>query len=198
MRRLATIIACVAWLGGIVAGMRKMAEYEATAGRAAAAPSSWPSGTRVMRGGARPTLLLFAHPHCPCTRSSIAELASLVTRVGPRAAITVLFYKPSTFGPGWERSDLWRSAEAIPGATVLCDVDGVEAHRFGAATSGQALFYDAAGRVLFRGGITGARGQLGDNAGIRAIASLLTSGSAACSTTPVYGCSLLGGAAGRE
>ena len=48
---------------------------------------------------------------------------------------------------------------------MLRDDDGAEARRFGAETSGQTLLYDARGALAFSGGITGARGHAGDNAG---------------------------------
>jgi hypothetical protein len=75
--------------------------------------------------------------------------------------------------------------------TVLDDVDGTEARRFGALTSGQVVVYDADGRLRFSGGITPARGHAGDNAGRSAIIALLEGASSASVETPVFGCSLL-------
>jgi hypothetical protein len=46
-----------------------------------------------------------------------------------------------------------------PAQRARADAEGVEMHRFGALTSGQTLVYDAAGRLLFSGGITASRGQ---------------------------------------
>ena len=77
------------------------------------------------------------------------------------------------------------------------DLDGVEAQRFGAATSGQAFLYNQAGALLFKGGITASRGHSGDNLGRDAVVDLVTSGVASVSAAPVFGCSLLG-ARGRR
>jgi len=74
---------------------------------------------------------------------------------------------------------------------VSVDVDGVEARRFGVATSGSTLLYDAAGNLLFLGGITGARGHSGDNAGMSAVLAGIRTGCADPDQTPVFGCSLL-------
>jgi hypothetical protein len=102
----------------------------------------------------------------------------------------VLFVKPSDFPDGWEKTDLLAGAAAIPGVTVVRDDEGVEAGRFRAATSGQTMLYDAAGKLLFSGGITSARGHEGDNAGRAAVVSLLTTGEAGREGTPVFGCPL--------
>jgi hypothetical protein len=84
---------------------------------------------------------------------------------------------------------LRRSAAAIPGVTVLSDVDGVEAGRFGSLTSGHTFLFDSAGRLLFSGGITGARGHAGENVGENAVVSLINNGSSQRDRTLVYGCS---------
>jgi hypothetical protein len=73
---------------------------------------------------------------------------------------------------------------------MVHDHDGVEARRFGAATSGQVILYDARGTLLFSGGITPARGHSGDSTGRDAILALLIDGSSEASETPVFGCSL--------
>jgi hypothetical protein len=72
----------------------------------------------------------------------------------------------------------------------MIDDEGAEANRFHAATSGQTLLYDADGRLLFSGGITGSRGHAGDNAGENAIVSWVNSGAAARTETSVFGCAL--------
>jgi len=74
---------------------------------------------------------------------------------------------------------------------VMRDDDGVEAARFGAATSGQVILYDRDGGLLFTGGITASRGHAGDNDGRNAIVSLLGRGRETRHSSPVFGCSLL-------
>jgi len=114
-----------------------------------------------------------------------------MARAGDRLTADVLFVTPPGASGGWEATDLWRGAAAIPGVTVVDDLDGVEARRFGALTSGQVLLYDAGGQLRFSGGITPARGHAGDNAGRSAIVALVESASSAPVETPVFGCSLL-------
>jgi hypothetical protein len=113
-----------------------------------------------------------------------------MTRCQGSVTAYVLFFKPKDFPDDWEKTDLWYSAAAIPGVSVLQDEDGLEAHRFHAATSGQTLVYGAEGPLLFSGGITASRGHSGDNAGRSAIVALLNEGSARQTETFTFGCSL--------
>jgi hypothetical protein len=179
------------WLAGIGAGLKILWRYENAPGVAAAAPRFWPADSRLQRASGRATLVMLAHPHCPCTRASIGELALLMAQCQGRVETQVVFYQPDGFAEDWARTDLWHSAAIIPGVTVQQDTGGIEARRFQAETSGQALLYDAAGRLIFSGGITGSRGHSGDNAGRSAIISLLTKGQAEHNQTFVFGCSLV-------
>ncbi len=73
---------------------------------------------------------------------------------------------------------------------MLADRDGRDARLFDAHTSGQALLYDASGRLVFKGGITASRGGYGQNAGADAILALTAGVVPKRSLTPVFGCSL--------
>jgi hypothetical protein len=90
----------------------------------------------------------------------------------------------------WHDTDLLDSATRIPGVKALVDEDGIEAARFGAATSGQVVLYDQDARLLFRGGITQSRGHVGANAGSDAIESLVNKGAADRDDSLVFGCPL--------
>jgi hypothetical protein len=189
--RLLPGIAGALWLAAVGGGSAMLWTYTTAAGVAATPPSTWPRDSRIQARADRATLVMLAHPHCPCTRASIEELDRLMARAGDRVTAHILFVAPPGAPDGWDATDLWRSAAAIPGVTVLHDADGEEAHRFHAATSGQVILYDAAGRLRFSGGITAARGHAGDNRGRTAIVELLEGGSSAAHETPMFGCSLL-------
>lgn len=179
------------WLLGVGAGLWLLATYASTPGVAAAAPERWPAESRLTHTPGRATLIMIAHPYCPCTRASIGELDRLLAQAqGAAVDAYVLFLKPSTMGENWEQTDLWRTAAAMPGVRVIADDDGREAQAFGTATSGQTLLYDPAGRLVFSGGITAARGHSGDNPGRSAVVSLLMTAAADSTSSPVYGCPL--------
>ncbi|GHG86664.1 RedB protein [Comamonas sp. JC664] len=186
------LLAGALWLGGVTVGSLALARYALTPGESLAPPSRWPTGTEVPRVEGRPTLVMLAHPLCPCTRASIGELAVVMAKARGRLDAFVLFLKPEGTGQAWEQGELWRSAGAIPGVTVLRDAGGVQAERFGAVTSGHVLFYDADGALRFQGGITSARGHAGDNAGRAAVEALLAEEApvAERTTHAVFGCEL--------
>ena len=133
---------------------------------------------------------MLAHPQCSCTRASLDELAEALARATNQPRTYVLFLKPDGFSADWAQSDLWKIAAKLPNVTVVRDDDGAEARRFGVSTSGSTLLYDTSGALVFSGGITGARAHRGDNAGRQAIVDLLNHGTAASTTTNVFGCSL--------
>lgn len=184
------------WSALVAAGAVRLWAYDAAAGVPAHPPTDWPADAHIVRNAGKATLVLLVHPHCPCSRATIGELAKLMTHCGGRLATTVLMLQPAGRSDNWVHTDLWSSAAAIPGVTVLADRQGTESRRFGAATSGQSLLYSADGRLLFAGGITESRGHSGDNAGRSAIESLvMTTGSRSArgpARAPVYGCPLFG------
>ena len=184
-----TALLAVAWAGGAVVGARVLLKYETQPGDVGGTPSAWPSSSAIQLAQDRPTLVVLAHPQCPCTRASIAELAQIMARVQGKVRAYVLFYTPQGSSADWENTDTRRSAARIPGVTVLSDVDGAEAQRFGAETSGHTFLFDPGGRLLFNGGITASRGHAGDNAGERAIVSLINDHVSSPAHTFVFGCS---------
>ncbi len=164
--------------------------YENSPGVGAQPPARWPTDSRIQRAPNQATLVMLAHPHCPCTRATIGELALLMAHTQGRVTAYVLFLKPAGFDDDWEKTDLWRSAASIPGVHAIIDDGGAEARRFHAATSGQTILYDAEGRLMFSGGITGSRGHSGDNAGRSAVVSLINARASERTETLVFGCPL--------
>jgi len=183
----------ITWIAAVAFGLRSLFQYENTPGSVGVLAQEWPN-TQIERATDRPTLLMVAHPRCPCTVASVAELARIMARLQGRVAACVLLVKPNGSGPDWEDTNLRRSAEAIPGVKVIFDPDGVEARRFGAETSGHTLLFGANGHLLFNGGITASRGHAGDNAGESAIVALVNNQTPARTRTLVFGCSLVNSA----
>lgn len=195
-RRQAGLAAALLVWGGVTAGGAVfLARYDATAGAFARAADRWPEGSTIDLDPRRPTLVTIVHPRCACSRATIRELSRLMSRLGDRVAARIVVAVPGAAGDDWLRTDLVESARAVPGAAVLVDAGRIEAARFGALTSGQTFLYSPAGRLLFTGGITSARGHDGDNDGAQRIAAILTSApggplDGAIAVTPVFGCEI--------
>jgi hypothetical protein len=185
-----TVLFAIAWTAAVAYGTGRLLTYESAPGRIGATPAEWPATSRIQRASDRATLVMLAHPRCPCTRASIDELAKIMARIQGRVSAYVVFLKPQGSGADWDDTGLRRTAAEIPCVTVLSDVDGAEAQRFGAETSGHTLLFDAGGHLLFSGGITQSRGHSGDNTGESAIVSLVNNHAAEQTRTFVFGCSL--------
>ncbi len=172
-------VATAAWAVAALAGIGALGAYAALPGSAGAAAPHWPGASRVPRPAGRPALLLFVDARCPCAAASLGELARLLGRgPGPVDAFIVA-------------SGDVRAAGPVAGASLVADPRAEEAGRFGVATSGHVLLFDADGRLLFSGGITPARGHRGDSFGGAAVAARLA-GLPAPSEAPVFGCTIEG------
>lgn len=185
----------MAWKTGlwgvlVIGGFAQLLRYSATAGEGDTGRLQWPADTSLARIENRPALVVFLHPACPCSRATMEELSRLLVWTGSDVDITTVFIRPEGFAAGWEQTELWRSAARLPGVRVMVDPGGTIARRFGAATSGYTLLYDAAGSAVFRGGITPARGHAGDSEGRGAVLSWLKTGRSDTSVAPVFGCPL--------
>ena len=173
-RKQALIVAAVAlWLPAVVYGMTVMWSYATTPGQPAEPPRFWPATAAIKQREGQATLVMFAHPQCECTRATLGEFEILMAQAKGRLEAYVFFYRPASEDSAWAKTDLWRTASAIPGVHSFDDPDADMAKRFGVFTSGQALLYGSDGRLLFKGGITAFRGHSGDNAGRSALAALV-------------------------
>jgi hypothetical protein len=189
-KQLLLVVCGAAWVLAVATGLVVLWDYDAGPAPAGHPPARWPVASRLAQVNTRATLVMTAHPHCPCTRASIGELEGLMTQTAGLVDTYVLFYKPMAVPEGWDHTDLWRRAALIPGVRVVQDDAGAEAERFGALASGQVMLYSAGGDRLFSGGITASRGHAGDNAGRDAIVALLRHQPNTRAVTPVFGCAL--------
>lgn len=178
------------WLTAIVVGIRWL-DTPSSPGTQASAPEVWPSGSTLALDAERPTVLMFIHPHCPCTRRSLTELADVVASHPRRASVVVVVYAAGGPAADWHRSERWSQAAGIPGAVVVADTGERERERFGVFTSGQVAVYDPSGRLRFRGGITPGSGHGGSNPGKAAVERLLSGSGDGVADSPVFGCSLV-------
>ena len=179
------------WLVTVGVGLMRLWDYSLSPGAAGTPPLRWPASSRIQREPGEFTLIVAAHPQCPCSRATVGELSRLMTLNPHRLRAYVLFVRPTGFTDDWVKTDLWRSAAAIPGVTPIRDDEAVEALRFGAVTSGQTMLYDGEGRLMFSGGVTGARGHYGDNAGLAAVNAVLNGEETGLRQSPVFGCALI-------
>jgi hypothetical protein len=180
----------LAWVAGVVWGLQQIQAYASTPGEAAVAPAVWPGSKLVAPVAGRDTLVMFIHPQCSCTRASLAELQTILDTAHGAVAAWVVVLKPHGTGDDWTHSGTWDTASHMSGVTVITDDEGSEAEIFGASTSGHTVVYDSAGKLIFTGGITRARGHVGGNVGRERVLSLVQTGTADSNTHEVFGCGL--------
>lgn len=180
------------WFVSVAAGMGALGLYATTPGSSGETPGGWPADSAIERDPRRSTLLVFLHPHCPCSRATLSEMSRFLGPDDGGMDVHVAFVQPPCASAGWIEGPLWSEAKALAGVRVHADFDGIEAARFGVKTSGHALLFDTGGRTRFSGGITPARGHEGDNPGRQAIAARDEVASAELVVCPVFGCPLVG------
>jgi hypothetical protein len=184
-------IVAVIWLCIVVGLTIGMMQYANAPGQAGTLLTKWPTNTNLVLHKNEYTLLMFAHPRCPCTRASMGELEVLMTHCQNRITGYVVFVLPTGTDSNWTETDLVHSAKQIPGIKVKLDHDGQLAQQFGSLTSGTTFVFDDSGMLRFHGGITLARGHSGDNPGRSSIEQLVAGKPMSMTSTPVFGCALI-------
>lgn len=185
----AAVFAVVLWSAAVVAGIQQIWSYEGTPGRQSAVPTTWPGPSLVNIDRERQSLMMFVHPLCACTRASLSELREVLDTMDESTAVWIVVLSPNGMANDLEEriADI---ARRIPEATIVRDDEGRAADTFGASTSGHVVVYDRDGRLVFSGGITGARGHVGDNSGRRGLIAALHSGRDHVHEHPIFGCGL--------
>lgn len=178
------------WIVLLASGWHVLLRHALTPSEDRCVPEHWPADSTLALDAERPTLVLFAHRSCPCTRTTLQELDSILTIAPGRTHCLVVLLAPASATGDRVGGELEKRARALPGAEVILDAPGREARRFHVSASGHVVLYSPEGRLLFSGGITHARGHAGDSAGRRAVLGWLRQEQAARRAAPVFGCSL--------
>src|SRR4051794_1938246 len=95
------ISAASMWVAAVIAGFSRLWAYGDTPGVQADLRTVWPTGTRVQRAESLPTFVMLLHPHCPCSRASVEELAKLMARCQGRLLANVVMVRPAGTPEGW-------------------------------------------------------------------------------------------------
>ncbi len=87
------IILSVLWLAAAGTGFALILNYQSSNGVANAPPEHWPSGTQLVLDSKHDTLVMFAHPQCPCTEASMEELNRLLARSAGKCGCTSVVFQ---------------------------------------------------------------------------------------------------------
>ncbi|MEM9417987.1 MAG: RedB protein [Planctomycetota bacterium] len=180
------------WLILVGLGFTIMNAYATTPGEVSVAPPMWPVDTNLEEPADTFQAIVFAHPDCPCTQATLANIRHLSTKHLGKIKTQLVFFDTKQRRNEWAVTRLKKMAEDIPGSVVALDEDGHEAERFGVRTSGHVLVYSADHELLFSGGVTASRGHEGRSPGLDAIEALVMDipPLEAIRESAVYGCPL--------
>ncbi|MBI1345957.1 hypothetical protein GC163_06680 [bacterium] len=189
-KRLFQLACLCAWLLAVSAGYSSLVLDSVTPAAMGEAPSNWPAKSRLPRGKEF-TVVVFLHPHCACSRATLAELSRLMSESHANTEYVVVFQQPEIRGRNWHETALWHAAAEIPGLRRVVDYGCRESEQFRAKVSGEARVYNRRGELCFRGGLTPSRGHEGTNVGQLAVQDVLNHQLPAQNSCHAFGCQLI-------
>jgi peroxiredoxin len=116
---------------------------------------------RRTAAGSHATVLTFFSAHCPCQRAHDARLAELYARYAPRGVAFVAIDSEASSSLALDTAEA--SARRLP-FPIVSDPGGNMADALGADYATYSVVVDAAGRVVYRGGIDSDKNELHDDA----------------------------------
>ena len=135
-------------------------------------------------------VILFYHPHCPCTRATVNNLDLIQQTIKRSVRLFAFAYHPKSKDSSWINTPVTRQLAKIgfettpdPGATVC--------QRFGVFTSGHVLAYNKSGKLVFNGGVTTSRGHEGTGVPMSELISSINQPTKQTAVWPVFGCPIV-------
>ncbi len=197
-RSTVTIVAMtILWLIAVGAFVTSITDHLARPGPVSEHQSNaWPTNERVRLNEDGFTLLMFVHPDCPCTQSSLAELERLLAQQSVRPINThIILPVPNDAESTHKITNVFpRSLSLYPFQEKhILDKNAQLTRLFGIRTSGHCLLFDQSGQLLFSGGLTPLRGHEGSCPGNISLAECLHGQPPQTRQSPVFGCALYQG-----
>lgn len=183
-------LAAALWTAAMVCGWISLNRYTYTSEAVAAAPSEWPKDAGLTRTKNHPSLVMFLHPGCPCSRATLVELQRLRSRIGEPCDVQLVMVLSREHADDWQETPLQHQASEMKNVHLTQDWDGRIASAFSAGTSGETYLYSPQGKLLFHGGLTLGRGHEGPASGQDQILNAVQSLTPQIPNNKVYGCRL--------
>ena len=180
-----------AWIVLIIGGTLAITAYSNTPGVRPETVACWPETSTLTRSEDSPTVVLFLHPKCPCSVSTLREMERALSGNSDQVEVQIGLFCPPNEPDEWTKTSLSKFAEHLKPGSTFIDRSAVEARRFGVLTSGHVLVFSASGKILFSGGVTAAKGHDGENRGGLALRSLCRGDDLPLIEQPVFGCPII-------
>ncbi|WP_286766000.1 MULTISPECIES: RedB [Rhodopirellula] len=180
-------------LPGLI-GMTQLVSYSSQPGKVGqSVPELLPcslSGEEPFRGADQTTVLIFYHPHCPCTRATIRCMERMIASFASQPNIVAYAFIPSGEVDSWIESETTDKLRSFGNVSIVADHDAKASRQFDVATSGHVLVYNDA-RLSFSGGITPSRGHEGSCDSGAAFLNSINGESNQRVKWPVFGCAIV-------
>jgi hypothetical protein len=176
------------WLFFVALGVYNLNLFTYTGKRAASV--SIPKGSSLL-SSTRPTLLVFLHPKCSCSKATVVELEKLLPTL-EGVDVKVVMNVPAGRDLSWSSGDLKDQVSPLKYVTIVNDMGGAEALRFHASTSGHAMLIDAQKNLIYSGGLTPGRGHVGETQGHTVIRKWARTKNQTSTIEKIFGCDIFG------
>ncbi len=187
----ALILFICVWAITLIGGVSLLAWYSSKPGDTGSPPREINRELRDSSRDKQHQLIMFIHPKCSCTRSSLRELTKILESSPSQIFCTFYCFTPSDKSIRWTQTDLTETAQSISESKTIFDVDGKWAETFDVKTSGHVLLYDPKGKLQFSGGITVGRGHEGESIARTFITKAVKNKVNHEYRSPVFGCPII-------
>lgn len=192
IKQLTALSSIFVFTGIIVSGSVKLLDYSTRPGESGEVPASIHE-VDVLKDCLTPTkstVLLFLHPHCPCTKATIKNLCAVLKECPSSVECCAIAFCPKGKADDWIQSPIVNMLTDKVGVNVIVDRGSSVIESFGIKCSGHVLVYDEDGGLQFSGGITRSRGHEGSCLPLSDLRKFLLGDAGEPVNWPVFGCSL--------
>jgi len=189
--RVSGIVFVGVWFAAAVFGISSLHKYSSTPAPSDPPRGNWPLASAIVPCSTKSTFVIFLHPHCPCSRASVAAMNEIMNTFPNSAEFHAVFVRPAGVNADWLQSDLYQACKGNDRLVTSIDDNGVEAVKFGAKASGQTYIYDANHQLAFSGGLTSGRGMEEKGEERKMVASALIKRQNSPLHSPTFGCALI-------
>lgn len=181
-----SMIFFLVWILACAGFLLSLFRFSSQPGPVGLIQNKWPVLSKIIPDQTLPTLILFLHPYCSCSKAT-----RLMVFIKDRAKVHLVLSNLSARLTDLSKSEIWVAARSISGVSeILVDDADFESKIFGAETSGHTFLYGSEGNLVFSGGLTPGRAHMGDSIGRETIIEWLNQNGQLLVTSAVYGCTI--------
>lgn len=179
------------WVGSIIWSTKAMLIFQFTPGKMGKVFNDFPQKSKLVLDQTLPTLILFLHPKCTCSKASVEEIKIIKSSIKKEFKL-IAVVQTASLKLTDELEKLKEELSTLPHSTIVNDSYSFETNLFSVKTSGQIYIYSSFGELIYTGGSTSSRGTSSPSELRRTIASILETNKKPHQliTKSIYGCEM--------